>query len=108
MLKNLSHYEQYTSKGIPVVVGEYGCMNKDNSSEGAYYLEGMNRIFKNTNLLAFTGIRGWYDRSEKPDYSFALVDRENGKPIDKNHNRCYYAWQIQRIFFRRYKHINML
>lgn len=76
-------YEQYTSKGIPVVVGEYGCMNKDNSSERAYYLEGMNRIFKKYKLVGVYWDQGWYDRSEKPDYSFALVDRENGKPIDK-------------------------
>ena len=44
-------YEMYTSKGIPVVVGEYGCINKDNVSERAFYLEGMNRMFRKYKLV---------------------------------------------------------
>lgn len=76
-------YEMYTSKGIPVVVGEYGCINKDNVTERAFYLEGMNRIFRKYKLVGVYWDQGWYDRSMKPDYSFSIIDRETGKPIEK-------------------------
>ncbi len=76
-------YEMYTSKGIPVVVGEYGCINKDNVTERAFYLEGMNRIFRKYKLVGVYWDQGWYDRSAKPDYSFTIIDRETGEPIEK-------------------------
>lgn len=76
-------YDTYTSKGIPVVVGEYGCVNKDNVTERAFYLEGMNRIFRKYKCVGVYWDQGWYDRSQKPDYSFAVIDRETGEPIEK-------------------------
>jgi len=76
-------YDTYTSKGIPVVVGEYGCINKDNATERAFYLEGMNRIFKKYKCVGVYWDHGWYDRTQKPDYSFAIIDRETGKPVEK-------------------------
>lgn len=76
-------YEMYTSKGIPVVVGEYGCINKDNVSERAFYLEGMNRMFRKYKLVGVYWDQGWYDRSMKPDYSFTIIDRETGEPVEK-------------------------
>lgn len=82
--KELANLEQFTSKGIPVIVGEYGCINKDNSEERAFYLEGMNRIYSRYNLIGVYWDQGWYDRSQKPDYSFTIFDRETCKPIEKN------------------------
>lgn len=76
-------YDTYTSKGIPVVVGEYGCVNKDNPEERAYYLESMNRSFKKYKLVGVYWDQGWFDRSQIPDYSFSLIDRTTGEPIDK-------------------------
>jgi endoglucanase len=76
-------YDTYTSKGIPVIVGEYGCINKDNAEERAYYLEGMNRIYAQYGLVGIYWDQGWYDRTEEPDYSFAIVDRATGETIDK-------------------------
>lgn len=76
-------YEMYTSKGIPVVVGEYGCINKDNVSERAFYLEGMNRMFRKYKLVGVYWDQGWYDRNQKPDYSFTIIDRETGEPVEK-------------------------
>lgn len=76
-------YDTFTSKGIPVVVGEYGCINKNNAEERAYYLEGMNRIFKKYKLVGVYWDQGWYDRSQNPDYSFSIIDRTTGNPIDK-------------------------
>lgn len=77
-------YDTYTSKGIPVVVGEYGCINKNNPQERAFYLEMMNRMFRKYKLVGVYWDQGWYDRSREPaDYSFTIIDRETGKPIDK-------------------------
>ncbi len=76
-------YDTYTSKGIQVVVGEYGCINKDNPEERAFYLEGVNRIFRKYKCIGVYWDQGWYDRSRQPDYSFSIVDRETGKSIDK-------------------------
>lgn len=79
----LSRLEQFTSQGIPVIVGEYGCINKDNPEERAFFLEGMNRIFSKYNLVGVYWDQGWYDRSQSPDYSFTIIDRETGESIDK-------------------------
>lgn len=76
-------YDTYSSKGIPVIVGEYGCINKDNSEERAFYLEGMNRIFKKYKCVGVYWDQGWFDRSQKPDYSFSIIDREKGEPIER-------------------------
>lgn len=76
-------YNTYTSKGIPVVVGEYGCINKDNMTERAFYLEGMNRLFRKFHLVGVYWDQGWYDRSQTPDYSFTIIDRNTGNPVEK-------------------------
>lgn len=81
--KELESLEKFTSNGIPVIVGEYGCINKDNAEERAFYLEGMNRIYSKYNLIGIYWDQGWYDRSQKPDYSFSVFDRETCKPIEK-------------------------
>lgn len=76
-------YEVYSSKGVPVIVGEYGCINKDNAAELAYYLEAMNRSFRQYDLIGIYWDQGWYDRSQQPDYSFSIIDRTTGEPIEK-------------------------
>lgn len=76
-------YDTYSSKGIPVVVGEYGCINKNNPTERAFYLEGMNRIFKKYKCVGVYWDQGWYDRTQDPDYSFAIIDRNTGMPVEK-------------------------
>lgn len=83
-LKELSALEQFTSQGIPVIVGEYGCINKDNSEERAFFLEGMNEIFKEYKLIGIYWDQGWYDRTRTPDYSFTIIDRATGEPVEKN------------------------
>ncbi len=76
-------YEKYTSQGIPVIVGEYGCINKGNEQDRAYYLESMNRIFSQYNLIGIYWDQGWYDSTQSPDYSFTIIDRLTGDPVDK-------------------------
>ncbi|MCD7766784.1 MAG: cellulase family glycosylhydrolase [Lachnospiraceae bacterium] len=77
-------YEKFTSQGIPVIMGEYGCINKDNSSERAYHLEVVNYLCSLNGIVPVYWDQGWYDRSESPDYSFALIDRETLEIIDKD------------------------
>lgn len=77
-------YDIYTSKGIPVVVGEYGCINKNNPEDRAYYLESMNRMFRKYKLVGVYWDQGWFDRSREPaDYSFSIINRETGEAIEK-------------------------
>lgn len=75
--------DMFTSKGIPVILGEYGALNKDNTAEREFYYEKINKICAQYGVVPVAWDQGWYDRNEKPDYSFALVDRESGEPIDK-------------------------
>ncbi len=81
--RELSQLEQFTAQGIPVIVGEYGCINKNNPAERAFFLEGMNKIFRKYSLVGIYWDQGWYDRSQTPDYSFSIIDRETGTPIEK-------------------------
>lgn len=75
---------RFTSQGIPVILGEYGCINKNNSVERAYHTEGLTRICQLDGVVACYWDQGWYDRTQtEPDYSYTLVDRVTGQTIDK-------------------------
>jgi len=75
---------KFTSQGIPVILGEYGCINKNNSIERAYHVEGLTKICQMDGVVACYWDQGWYDRSQtEPDYSYTLVDRVTGQTIDK-------------------------
>lgn len=76
-------YETYSSKGIPVVVGEYGSINKNNTKQRAYHMETINRIYAQYKMIGCYWDQGWFDLSQKYDYSFSVIDRETGKPIRK-------------------------
>ncbi len=67
--------DKFTSKGIPVIMGEYGAINKQNTVERAYHMEGMNRLCQLTGVVPVYWDQGWYDKSMNPDYSFTLFDR---------------------------------
>ncbi len=75
----------WSDKGVPVIVGEFGCINKNNPSERAYYIEIFNRSCKNAGMIVpCYWDQGWFDRTRTPaDYSFSIIDRENCKPIEK-------------------------
>lgn len=73
--------ESFTSKGIPVILGEYGAVNKNNTAERAYHMEIVNRLCQQTGVVPCYWDQGWYDLGMTPDYSFALVDRTTGEQI---------------------------
>lgn len=68
--------EAFTSKGIPVILGEYGALNKNNTAERAYHLEIVTRLCNQIGIVPCYWDQGWYDLSMTPDFSFTLVDRK--------------------------------
>lgn len=72
---------KFTAQGIPVIMGEYGAINKDNTIERAYHLEGMNRLCKLSGVVPVYWDQGWYDLSMSPDFSFTLFDRDTCEEI---------------------------
>lgn len=68
--------EKFTSKGIPVIMGEYGAINKNNDVDRAYHMEGMNRLSQLSGVVPVYWDQGWYDLTMTPDFSFTLIDRE--------------------------------
>ena len=75
----------WSKKGVPVIIGEFGCINKNNPTERAHYIEIFNRSCKNAGMLVpCYWDHGWFDRAQTPaDYSFSIIDRKNLKPIEK-------------------------
>lgn len=82
-------YEKYTSKGIPVVIGEFGSRNKGDNTESrvnhaGYYVaaaraRGISCVWWDNNAFSGSGeLFGLYDRNEGqwvyPDIVLALMD----------------------------------
>ncbi|MBO5346620.1 MAG: cellulase family glycosylhydrolase [Lachnospiraceae bacterium] len=67
--------KKFTSKGIPVILGEYGAINKNNDVDRAYHMEGMNRLCQLNGVVPVYWDQGWYDLTMTPDFSFTLIDR---------------------------------
>ena len=74
---------RFTSKGIPVILGEYGAINKDNTTERAYFNEVVNRICQMDGVVPVYWDNGSYDMSKKMDYSFTLIDRDTTEVVYK-------------------------
>lgn len=64
--------ETYVAKGIPVVLGEYGAVDKDNTPQRELYCEGVNILAKKYKIVGV-----YWDDGGVDNNAFALVDREN-------------------------------
>lgn len=73
--------DTFTSKGVPVVLGEYGAVNKNNTEARAYYYEVIARLARLSGVVCCAWDQGWYDKTQDPDYSFALFDRATGEAV---------------------------
>lgn len=71
----------YVDKGVPVILGEYGAVNKNNLGNRVYYYEAMNRMCALCGIVPVAWDIGWYDPSQDPDYTFALFDRATGEQL---------------------------
>ncbi|MCH5274985.1 MAG: cellulase family glycosylhydrolase [Lachnospiraceae bacterium] len=68
--------DTFTSQGIPVILGEYGAINKNNTENRAYHMEIVTRMCGQAGVVPCYWDQGWYDLSMEPDFSFTLIDRE--------------------------------
>ncbi len=73
--------DTFTAKGIPVILGEYGAINKDNTAARAYHMEIVTRLCQQIGIVPCYWDQGWYDLSARPDFSFTLVDRVTYKQV---------------------------
>lgn len=71
----------FVDKGVPVVLGEYGAVNKNNIGNRVYYYEAMNRMAQLNGIVPVCWDIGWYDLNQDPDYTFSLFDRATGKQL---------------------------
>ncbi len=71
----------FTSKGIPVILGEYGAINKFNDADRTYHLQVVNRMCQQFGVVPVYWDQGWYDLDATPDYSYTLVDRNTCEPV---------------------------
>ncbi len=66
-------YDNFVSKGYPVFVGEFGCIDKSNSAMRCYWAETFVKLCKNNGCIPV-----WWDNGWNGSYGFALFDRSNG------------------------------
>lgn len=73
--------DTFTSQGIPVILGEYGAINKNNTENRAYHMEVVTRMCQQSGVVPCYWDQGWYDLSMEPDFSFTLIDRETYEQV---------------------------
>lgn len=83
--------ENYVSKGIPVVLGEYGAVDKDNTPQRELYCEGVNILAKKYQIVGV-----YWDDGGVDNNAFALVDRKKSI-IREGYETISYA--LMRGFF---------
>lgn len=78
LMKNfIGLQEKFTSKGIPVVLGEYGAAHKNNDGARAYYYEAVARMSVMCGVVPICWSAGTYNLNAKPaDYSMCFFDRK--------------------------------
>lgn len=82
LIAEFAQLEKFTSQGVPVIVGEYGAIDKRNEADRAYHYEVVNRICSTGMIVACYWDNGEYDLTKEPtDYNFTLIDREKCEPV---------------------------
>lgn len=75
LLAEFERLKVFTDNGIPVILGEYGAINKNNTAERAYHMEIVTRICQMVGVVPCYWDQGWYDLNKEPDFSYTLIDR---------------------------------
>ncbi len=88
--------EKFISKGIPVILGEYGSVYKANNDERAYHHEVVNQLCAKYGMVVpMYWDNGEYDRSKDPaDFCFTIIDRKTLELVDPE-----VTWAIFRGFY---------
>lgn len=77
LVREFSQLTKFTDKGIPVILGEYGAINKQNEEQRAYHYEVVARLCKTGFIVPCYWDNGFYDLTAEPtDYCFTLIDRD--------------------------------
>ncbi len=65
-------YDNFVSKGYPVFIGEFGCINKGNTAMRVYWSKTFVTLCKNNGCIPV-----WWDNGYNGTYGFALFDRSS-------------------------------
>ncbi len=77
LVEEFSLLEKFTSQGVPVILGEYGAINKQNDEQRAYHYEVVARLCKTGFIVPCYWDNGFYNLEAEPtDYCFTLIDRD--------------------------------
>lgn len=71
-------HDQFVAKGIPVVIGEYGIIDKGNTVDREFYCEGVNRLLQQNKLVGV-----YWDDGGTEGKPFAIFDRKAEKTKNK-------------------------
>lgn len=73
-------YSTFTSKGYPVIIGEYGTINKDNEKYRAHYAKMLCTYAKQYGCVPVLWDNAWNGNgSTAVNYGMAVIDRATGK-----------------------------
>ncbi len=65
-------YDNFVSKGYPVFVGEFGCIDKNNTAMRTYWAESFVELCKDNGCVPV-----WWDNGWNGSYGFGLFDRSS-------------------------------
>lgn len=75
---NMQKLSRFVDAGYPVILGEYGAIDKNNTSERAYYAEAVNYMCKNIGIVPVWWDAGAFNHEDtgKADFCFTLIRRD--------------------------------
>lgn len=75
---NMQKLSRFIDAGYPVILGEYGAIDKNNTSERVYYLEAVNYMCKKIGIVPVLWDAGAFNHEdpEKADFCFTIIRRD--------------------------------
>ncbi len=75
---NMQKLSGFIDAGYPVILGEYGAIDKNNTSERVYYLEAVNYMCKSIGIVPVLWDAGAFNHEdpEKADFCFTIIRRD--------------------------------
>lgn len=75
---NMQKLSRFVEAGYPVILGEYGAIDKNNTRERAYYVEAVNYMCKKIGIVPVLWDAGAFshDDADKADFCFTIIRRD--------------------------------
>lgn len=75
---NMQKLSRFIDAGYPVILGEYGAIDKNNTTERAYYAEAVNHMCKKIGIVPVWWDAGAFNHedADKADFCFTLIRRD--------------------------------